>query len=250
MELMILPLPVLIILWIIGAVLALNILWWLFIIVCSLFINPNKEYKKNSKFCRFLLYFSTDLAMIYSRVHVHSTGEEKIPEGRFLLVSNHLSNFDPIIQWYVLKKSDLAFISKPENFNIIAFGKIVRKCCFLPINRSDARESVKTLFAAAELVKSGEVSMGIFPEGTRSKSGELLPFHDGVLKIAKSAGVPIVVTVMKDTDKIAKNFPWHRSKVCMDIIKVYDTETVKAHSTHELAALVREDMLQHLEKER
>ncbi len=227
---------------------ALNILWWLFIIICSLFVNPDKDSSHNSRFCRFLLNFSTDLAMIYTRVRVHVTGKELLPEGRFLLVSNHISNFDPIIQWYVLKKSDLAFISKPENFKIIAFGKIVRKCCFLPINRSDPRDSVKTLLAAAELVKNGEVSMGIFPEGTRSKTGELLPFHDGVLKIAKSAGVPIVVTVMKGTNQIAKNFPWHRSHVDMEIINVIDKETVTGNSTHELASRVREAMLNSLEQ--
>ena len=55
----------------------------------------------------------------------------KIPEGtRFVLVGNHQSKFDPILSWYILRKKDIAFISKPENFKQPIFGRIIRKCCF------------------------------------------------------------------------------------------------------------------------
>lgn len=102
-----------------------------------------------------------------------------------MFVGNHRSNFDPIIEWLVLKPWDIAFISKGENFKIPFFGRIIRKCCFMPIDRENPRKALRTINKASDLLQSGEVSIGVYPEGTRSKTGELLPFHDGVFHIAK-----------------------------------------------------------------
>ena len=104
-----------------------------------------------------------------------------------MFVGNHRSNFDPIIEWLVLKPWDIAFISKGENFKIPFFGRIIRKCCFMPIDRENPRKALRTINKASDLLQSGEVSIGVYPEGTRSKTGELLPFHDGVFHIAKKA---------------------------------------------------------------
>ena len=73
-------------------------------------------------------------------------GIDKIPkDGRFLFVSNHRSIFDPILTWYVLKDYDLAFILKAENFRIPIFGRIIRKCCFMAIDRENPRNASKPL---------------------------------------------------------------------------------------------------------
>lgn len=122
-----------------------------------------------------------------------------------MFVGNHRSNFDPIIEWLVLKPWDIAFISKGENFKIPFFGRIIRKCCFMPIDRENPRKALRTINKASDLLQSGEVSIGVYPEGTRSKTGELLPFHDGVFHIAKKAGTPIVVMSIRGTEQIHKN---------------------------------------------
>ena len=62
-------------------------------------------------------------------------------------------------------------------------------------------------------------SFAIYPEGTRSKSAELLPWHAGSLKIAQKAGVPIVVGTVEGTERIARNVPWRRSHVYVRIRK-------------------------------
>lgn len=99
---------------------------------------------------------------------------EKLPKNeRFLLVCNHRSKFDPILTWYVLRDYNLAFISKPENF---------RRCCFMAIDRENPRNALKTIHQAAELIKQNEVSVAVYPEGTRSKTCELLPFHNGICR--------------------------------------------------------------------
>lgn len=211
-----------ILLYILGALFALLLLYVLFLGVCSLLVNPEKEYDKNSPFYRFLLCSATAAAIKLCRIHLHVSGIEKIPEGtKVLFVCNHRSNFDPIITWYALKKWKIAFVSKPSNFKIPFFGRIIRKCCFMPIDRENPRKAIPTINRAAKLLRKQEVSIGIYPEGTRSKTGELLPFHNGVFKIAQKADAPVVVLSITGTEQIAKKTPFHTTDVYLDVLEVF-----------------------------
>ena len=127
-------------LYILGGLLTLLLLYFLFLGVCALLVNPEKEYEKNSLFYRFLLDSATAAAMKLLRIRVHVSGMDKIPKNtKVLFVCNHRSNFDPIVTWYALKKWKIAFVSKPENFKVPFFGRIIRKCCFLPIDRKNPK---------------------------------------------------------------------------------------------------------------
>ncbi len=222
---------------------ALGAFWVVFLMINAILINPKKIYTKHSKYHRFLLNFSTLLALPGAGVKLHVTGLDKLPEsGRFVLMGNHRSKFDPIVTWRVLMDRDVAYISKPENFKVFCFGRIIRKCCFLPINRTDPRDSLKTFMKAAELLKSDTVSVGIYPEGTRSKNLELLPFHDGTMKVAQMAKVPIVVVTTRGTENIAHNFPFRNTDVYIDFIETIPVEFVTSNSSHVISKRVREDM--------
>ena len=133
-----------------------------------------------------------------------------------------------MVQWWVLRRWPLAFVSKPSNMRKFVIGPFVRRCCFLPIDRENARNALTTINAAANLIRAHECSFAIYPEGTRSKSGELLPWHAGSLKIAQKANVPIVVGTVEGTERIARNVPWRRSHVYVRIREVIPAETVKA----------------------
>ena len=211
------------------------------LIVSALFVNPKKEYTKNSKYYRFLLDTSTAIVMKVLRIKVTVTGEEKLPENtRFLLVSNHRSNFDPIVTWYAFKKYKLAFVSKPENFKIPMYGRIIRKCCFLPIDRSDTRKAMGTINSAANLLKSDEVSVAIYPEGTRNTAEEMLPFHNGVFKIAKKAKAPIVVMSVSGTDQIRKNWYKRGSEVKLNVLGVIPADELAEMKTAQIGEITRE----------
>ena len=231
------------ILWALLILLGVFVLCVVFSYVCGMFVK-NIEYKKNSKFYRFLLHSWTKFGIVILRIKLHVTGLDKVPtNSRFLLVSNHISNYDPIVTWHILKKYDLAFVSKESNFKIPFFGKFIRKCCFLEIDRTNPRNAIKTINAASELIKSNEVSIGIYPEGTRSKTEELLPFHNGVFKIAQKANVPIVVMKVTGTNKIYKNIPFKKSDVYVDILEVIDTDKVNNLSTGEIGEIVKKLLL-------
>ena len=183
---------------------------------------------------------STGIVLKLLRIKVSVIGAEKLPKDtRFLLVGNHCSNFDPIITWYMFKEYQLAFVSKQENFRIPIFGRIIRKCCFLAIDRENPRNAAKTIVKATSLIQSDEVSLGIYPEGTRSKSGELLPFHNGVFKIAQKAKVPIVVLSVNGTEKIAKNLPWHSTRIELKVLETIQTKEVITMRTAEIGEHVR-----------
>ena len=238
-----------ILLYILGALLGVFLLYVLLLGVCSLLVDPEKEYNKNSSFYRFLLDSATAAAIKLCRIRLHVSGMEKIPKDtKLLFVSNHRSNFDPLITWYALKKWKLAFISKPENFKIPFFGRIIRRCCFLPIDRENPRNAIVTINKAAKLLKKQEVSIGIYPEGTRSKNGQLLPFHNGVFKIAQKAQMPLVVLSITGTEKISGRTPFQPTDVYLDVLEVFPGENIKEIKTETIGMMVRHLILTNTEK--
>ena len=229
-----------ILLYVVFAPLALLLMYLLFLGVCCLLVNPEKEYDKNSPFYRVLLDSATAMVMKLLRIRVHVNGVEKIPKDtKVLFVSNHRSNFDPIVTWYALKKWKIAFVSKPSNFKIPFFGRIIRKCCFMPIDRENPRNAIVTINKAAKLLKKQEVSIGIYPEGTRSKHGQLLPFHNGVFKIAQKAEAFIVVLCVTGTEKISKQTPFRRTDVYLDVLEVFSVQGIKETKTEMIGTAVR-----------
>lgn len=238
-----------ILLYILGVLLALLLLYILFLEICCLLVDPSKEYEKNSPFYRFLLDSATAAAMKLLHIRVHVSGIEKIPKDtKVLFVSNHRSNFDPIITWYILKKWKIAFVSKPSNFKIPFFGRIIRKCCFMPIDRENPRNAIVTINKAAKLLKKQEVSIGIYPEGTRSKNGQLLPFHNGVFKIAQKAEAAMVVLCVTGTEKISKQTPFRRTDVYLDVLEVFSAQGIKETKTEMIGTAVRRLMEINTEK--
>lgn len=236
--------------WYVGiALLLLTVGLILFLLICALLVDPRKEYARHSRFYRHILNGGTAVAIWGSRVRLHVNGAEKVPKDtkNLLFVSNHRSNYDPIVTWWALKAWDLAFVSKEANFNIPIFGRIIRKCCFLPIDREDPRKAIKTIQKAAQLLEGGQVSVGIYPEGTRSKSGEMLPFHNGVFKIAQKAHGQVVVLTVRGTEQVHRNFPFHPTDVYVDILSVIDAETVENTRSAVLGEMVYREMACHLD---
>ena len=238
-------------LWILLGIVSFIIAFVLFSIICSYLVNTKKEYTKVNKFYRWLLNVWVGIIVKIFRVKVEISGIDKVPtDSRFLVVQNHKSGFDAIISSYVFRKFNVAYISKPENFKIFCFGRVVRKCCFLSIDRENPRNAIVTISKASNLILNDEASIGIYPEGTRNKSDsyELLPFHNGTLKIAQKGNVPIVISTIRGSENIFKNYPLKRTIVKVDILDVIDKEVVVDSSTQFLGDLVKEVMENNLLK--
>ena len=134
-----------------GCFVAANLVYVLLMFVCSLFAGPNRMYDRISPFYLALTLALDGWILALCRIKIHVEGLEKVPtDSEFLFVSNHRSNFDPMVQWWVLRRWPLAFVSKPSNMRKFVIGPFVRRCCFLPIDRENARNALTTINAAAK----------------------------------------------------------------------------------------------------
>ena len=228
-----------------GWFLAAAALYFLLLYLLSLTIDKTKPVKEKDPVSRWLLNQTVWLILRLGRVKIECSGLDKL-EGLppFLLVANHRSNFDPFIAIAVCPQAELAYIAKPEIFDIPITGSFVHKCFFLSIDREDNRKALETILHAAALLRDGTVSIGIYPEGTRSKTGELLPFRNGAFQVAKRAGAPIVIAKTTGTERIAHRFARRRTLVRFDILDVLNADTVAKMTTREIGEYTRAQMLQ------
>ena len=186
---------------------------------------------------------------VYFGVRPVITGLEKMPTGgRFLYVSNHRSGFDPVIVMDKLRQYEISFISKPSNMKLPFIGRIAYAAGYLSIDRENDRNALRTILTAADYMKRDICSIGIYPEGTRSKTKELLPFHAGSLKAAQKAKVPIVVACCQGSEKIKKFRPFSGTKVNLDILELISAETVCAMKTQELSDHIVQIIQQNLDR--
>ena len=246
------------------------LLAWIFIFFVTRFYSIKKEYFCPSRFSYFLLNFGYRIICRMARVKIHfnegiaslNPGESKaekaqaeearsdpatpetavkseslsLPEGNFLFVSNHISKFDNMIHSICFgNKNRLAFVSKPENFKIPMGGRLIKRNCYIRLERGVGRSAIEMIHKTTGLISNRICSIGIFPEGTRSTDGNLLPFKPGVFKIAERAGCPVVVGVTRNTQSIHKNFPLKKTHVYFDIIKVYSLQEVQEKGTQALS---------------
>ena len=233
-------LPVMLVLFFLAAVAAAMAVTVLILWVVSLFIDMEKPQETQPRFFLAIVNWVLGLITLLSRVRLHVSGMEQIPEGRWLLVSNHRSNYDPIVTGWAFRKYGLAFVSKPENLRRPIVGKLIHKIAYLPIDRENDRAALRTILTAAERIRAGSMSYCIYPEGTRHPAEEMLPFRCGAFKIAQKAGVPIVVLAVRGTDDVHKNFPWRATDVYLDVCGVLSADTVKAAKTTEIGEVVRQ----------
>ena len=224
-----------------GVFVGLNLLYVAFWYIVALTVDRSKPLEKQSAICRFGCASIAGWLSAWAGIHTRVSGEEFLPtDTRFLLVCNHRSLFDPIVKEYTLRKYNLAFISKPSNMAIPVISNLAWGAGFLAIDRENDREALKTILQAADYLKRDICSMVVYPEGTRSKTGELGPFHAGSFKIAQRGNVPVVIAAIRGTEEVHRHFPFRPTRVALDILDVIPAEKVKAMSTQELSAYSRE----------
>lgn len=134
-------------------------------------------------------------------------GVENIPaEGAFILSANHVSNFDPPFLGTFIDRI-VNFMGKEELFKNPVMAAICRGLNVFPVKRGAAdKNAMKT---AVKVLKSGKC-LGIFPEGTRSKTGKLGKPELGVSVIAAMTKAPVIPAAICGTEKIfskQKKFP-------------------------------------------
>lgn len=161
--------------------------------VTTLFDGSGRAYAWHAR-----LWARLALALNLVRVTVSGTGN--VPAGPAIFMSNHQSNFD-ILALLSSMPCQLHWIAKKELFDIPVFGPSMRRGGYIPLDRGDGRKALRSVDEAAATIRNGK-SVVMFPEGTRSRDGNLLPFKRGGFILARKAGVPVIPVTINGSGKI------------------------------------------------
>ncbi len=130
-------------------------------------------------------------------------GKENLPkEGAYIICSNHLSNHDPVLLGVALRRQ-LFFMAKAELFRNPFLAKLIRALGAFPVERGAG--DGKAINEAEQVVREGKL-LGIFIEGTRSKTGEFLRPKSGAAIIAQQMQVPVIPVCITPKNKQVKVF--------------------------------------------
>jgi len=162
-------------------------------IISTLFDSSGRAYAWHAR-----LWSRLGLAM--NGVTVNITGTEHLPDGPVIFMSNHQSNFD-IFSLLAAMPRQIHWIAKKELFEIPFFGHSMRRGGYIPLDRSDGRKALQSMDEAAATIRQGK-SVVLFPEGTRTPDGSLLPFKRGGFILARKAAVPVVPVTINGSGKI------------------------------------------------
>ena len=125
------------------------------------------------------------------------TGRENIRPGTtYVLTANHLSLLDILVLFRLFK--DFKWVSKAEIFKVPLIGWNMSMNRYIRLQRGQRDSVVQMMKQAQQTLESGS-SIMMFPEGTRSKSGELQRFKTGAFELALATGVPVVPIVISGT---------------------------------------------------
>lgn len=132
---------------------------------------------------------------------VHTTGLEHVPRDQpVVYASNHTSMFD-IWALAATLPGSTRFVAKQELSRIPILGLAIKHTGHIYIDRLNRARASEAYDLAAATIRSG-ISAIVFPEGTRSRTGELLPFKNAPFGLAITAGVPVVPVYVHGTFRI------------------------------------------------
>ena len=173
-------------------------------------------------------------------VEMELRGAENLPRGQCIYMANHQSNVDPPLLFTVLPER-IAFMGKKQLWSIPVLGTALRLGEFIPVHREVKEEARASVEEALEILKRGTVSLMVYPEGTRSFDGRLLPFKHGVFLLAIRSGLPIVPLTLDGATDVMPKKRWqvYPKLVTVTVHPALETRGLSEDDRHALAERVR-----------
>jgi 1-acyl-sn-glycerol-3-phosphate acyltransferase len=172
-------------------------------------------------------------------VKVVVKGIENLPKNNnFVVFSNHIEASDPMYIKQIYRKFPLSFVSKEVLFKKFPIKNVLRGMGSIPISPRADKSAMNSILESIKLVESGQ-PMGIFPEGRRTYSNDIIDFKPGAFKLplkAKADIAPIAVYGMHDIYKKGRIFP---IKVYITLLPMIPYEEYKDMDTLEIAKKVQ-----------
>ncbi|BBL90003.1 MULTISPECIES: 1-acylglycerol-3-phosphate O-acyltransferase [Vibrio] len=176
--------------------------------------------------------------------------ELRIPEdaysrGQHVYIANHQNNWDLFtVSSAVTPK--VVTVGKKSLAWMPLFGQLYWLTGNILIDRANRSKAKGTIDQVVDSIKNSDVSIWMFPEGTRSRGRGLLPFKTGAFHAAIGAEVPIIPIVCSSTDHIKLN-RWNNGHVIIEMLPPVSSEGYGKESVRELANSCREQMKEKLE---
>jgi 1-acyl-sn-glycerol-3-phosphate acyltransferase len=174
-------------------------------------------------------------------------GRERIRDAdTYVMVANHLSLLDILVLFRLFRH--FKWVSKIENFRVPFIGWNMRLNGYIPLRRGD-RASVRRMMVACEDTLRSGSSIMMFPEGTRSKTGELRPFKPGAFELALRTGAPILPITVEGTHHALpkRGFVLQgRHPIRITVLEPIPPERFEGMSAGEVAESVRDIFVERL----
>ncbi|WP_345291561.1 lysophospholipid acyltransferase family protein [Kangiella marina] len=159
---------------------------------------------------------------------------------RVIIVANHSSAYDiPLI--FAALPGSIRMISKKELFKIPLLSRAMKTAEILSIDRQNRQQAIKDLEIAKEKMESG-IRICMFPEGTRSSTGELFPLKKGAIRLAIDTDALIIPVAIEDIYKVLPNKKWLQmrlnQKVTVKVGKAIDCREYDVAHRNELTEVV------------
>lgn len=137
-----------------------------------------------------------------TKIDLHVTGGEDLDPGTsYVVVANHLSNYDIMICLAALP-IPIRFLAKKELFKYPLLSQAMRAIGCVEVDRSARAVGIEAINRQAQIVRSRNHSLMIYAEGTRSRNGQLQAFKKGAFVLASTSGLPIVPVAISGTREI------------------------------------------------
>jgi 1-acyl-sn-glycerol-3-phosphate acyltransferase len=205
----------------------------LWCIIISIIPNSENRIHKIAKLWAKML-------LLISNTKVEIIGKENILRGKpQIFMANHQSDFDILIVLGHIP-GQFRWIAKKELFSIPIFGAAMKTAGYIEIDRQNHEKSMQSLDEAALRIREGK-SVVSFPEGTRSRDGEIKAFKQGIFHLAIKSGIPIIPVSILGSGKIMpkRSLKITPGRVKLVIGKPIDVKNYNIENRHELIDQVR-----------
>jgi len=207
--------------------------------IISGIINPY------SNFTNGVIRFWAGTLLKISGIKTNVSGLEKIdPSQAYIFMSNHQSTFD-IMACLAFIPGTARFLAKQELFRIPVFAHGMRAVGMIPIDRGNSKKARESLDQAVTEVKKG-VSVIIFPEGTRTKDGNIQTFKKGGFVLAMKGNIPIAPMVLSGAREIMqkKDLHFNKGSIQMEFLEPVLSTEYNYEQRNQLIQKVRDSIVE------